>query len=233
MKLLTFLALVVTDILLCQGKVDNACGCESDLLVSLNANSISKSWRLAFRGTANIGIPVLPAYMNGTGILENVDPHCKMVKKPWNCASHYRNNEVFDNWNTVSEVAFVVYSNYTVVKEILFDAVGSTYMNWFDKSRVKFSSWDSLNTATTNFFSIKGETQFNDTVSRTFYINRNYGGCPADAGWFVVIDRANGKCGWEKFTTFPVFKYADSYNEENWTNGKVAYADVMAVYVNC
>ncbi|XP_059149497.1 uncharacterized protein LOC131936503 [Physella acuta] len=233
MKLLTFLAVVVTDILLCQGKVDNACGCENDLLLCVKAISKSKSWRLAFRGTANIGIPVLPAYMNGTGVPENVDPRCKMVKKPWNCASHYRNNEVFDNWNNVSEVAFVVYSNYTVVKEILFDAVGSTYMNWFDKSRVKFSSWDSLNTANTNFFSIPGHILYDTPVSRSFFINGIYGGCSLDVGWFVALDMAKGYCDWEKVPTFPVFKYADSYHEENWTNGKVANADVIAVYVNC
>lgn len=47
---------------------------------------------------------------------------------------------------------------------------------------------------------------------RTFFINRNYGGCQVDAGWFVVIDSGNSyMCcpyQWSDTGTTPAFIYS-------------------------
>ncbi|XP_059165092.1 uncharacterized protein LOC131947788 [Physella acuta] len=191
----------------------------------------TNEWKLAFRGTANVGKSVFAAYKNGTGIPSEVEPGCKQVTEPLPCSNHYRNKEVFDNWDRVEKVAFIVYSNYTKVKEILFDGSGSTYMDWFDKTRVKFSTWNQIKTDVTNVFSIEGNILPVKAVKRTFFINNFYGGCPADRGWFVAIDRAGGHCNWEKTSTFPVFKYARQNQAENWNTGDVGIADVFAIFV--
>ncbi|XP_059149545.1 uncharacterized protein LOC131936529 isoform X2 [Physella acuta] len=248
MKLLTFLAVVVTDILLCQAGEDyeeTACLDFKQLLLKQNKviNQMSQKfqkleakqrpmtgWTLAFRGTAYIGKSVYDAYTDGTGIPSEVEPGCKQVIDPLPCNNHYRNSEVFDNWGIVEEVAFVVYSNYQKVKEIIFDSTSTTYMNWFDKSKVKFSTWTRIKTDATNFFRILGDNQ----LSRRFFINRVYSfsGCPEDRGWFVVVDKVEtGACKWEKADKLPVFKYSRPDGPENWNTGDVANADMFAIFV--
>ncbi|XP_059149531.1 uncharacterized protein LOC131936521 [Physella acuta] len=248
MKLLTFLALVVTDILLCQALGEDyeeaACLDCQQLLLKQNKiiNQLSvkiqrletrsatgEEWILAFRGTAYIGKSVYAAYKDGIGIPSEVEPGCKQVTKPLPCNNHYRNLNVFDNWDKVNEVAFVVYSNYTKVKEILFDGTSTNYMTWFDKSKVKFSTWKQIKTDITNVFSIVGH--ISPDLMRTFFVNNVYGGCPADKGWFVAVDRADGACAWEKASRFPVFKYSRQSSPENWTTGDVANADMFAIFV--
>ncbi|XP_059154632.1 uncharacterized protein LOC131940081 isoform X2 [Physella acuta] len=189
----------------------------------------SKEWTLAFRGTAYIGKSVYAAYKNGTGIPSEVEPGCKQVASPLPCNNHYRNSEVFDNWDRVKEVAFVVYSNYTRVGDILFDGQDSTSISWFNKSRVLFTTWKQIKTDFTNFFSIEGNNVPEN--HRAFFINSNYNGCPGDKGWFVAVDSANSYCPWEKFKSFPVFKYSRQNGPQNWTNGDVAIADMFAVFV--
>ncbi|XP_059179703.1 uncharacterized protein LOC131958604 [Physella acuta] len=190
----------------------------------------SGEWTLAFRGTAYIGKSVYAAYKNGTGIPSEVEPGCKQVTSPLPCSNHYRNSEVFNNWDRVKEVSFIVYSNYKRVKEILFDGTSTTYMTWFDKSKVKFSTWTKIKTDTTNMFSIAGDIR--PIISRVFFINNVYGGCPGDKGWFVAVDKAEtGACAWEKADKLPVFKYSRQSSPENWNTGDVAIADMFAIFV--
>ena len=66
------------------------------------------------------------------------------------------------------------------MKELKFNAKGSDKLNWFD-----------LRSQPKNYFSIFGEPAH----GRRFFINRNYGGCHADAGWLVVTGHI---CSWEK-----------------------------------
>ncbi|XP_059149546.1 uncharacterized protein LOC131936530 [Physella acuta] len=249
MKLLMYLAVVVTDILLCQATGEDyeetACLDCQQLLLKQNKiiNQLSqkfqkfeakpatgKEWTLAFRGTAYVGKSVYAAYKDGTGIPSEVEPGCKQVTAPLPCNNHYRNSEVFDNWDRVNEVAFVVYSNYKRVKEILFDGTSTTYMTWFDKPKVKFSTWTKVKTETTNIFGIAGDIRPN--LSRAFFINNVYGGCPADKGWFVAVDKSEtGSCAWEKADRLPVFKYSRQSSPENWNTGDVANADMFAIFV--
>ncbi|XP_059154526.1 uncharacterized protein LOC131940008 [Physella acuta] len=151
------------------------------------------------------------------------------VTAPLPCNNHYRNSEVFDNWDRIKEVAFIVYSNYTRVGDILFDGQDSTSISWFDQSRVLFATWKQIKTDATNYFSIEGDVR--PELTRTFFINSNYNGCPEDKGWFVAVDRTNGICPWEQSRTFPVFKYSRQNEPQNWTNGDVAIADMFAVFV--
>ncbi|XP_059165091.1 uncharacterized protein LOC131947787 [Physella acuta] len=238
MKLLTFLTLVVT-VLGDESSVCFNCQQTFELINQLSAkgqcqktkSASGEDWTLTFRGTAYIGKSVYEAYKDGTGIPSEVEPGCKQVTEPLPCTNHYRNKEVFDNWDRVEKVAFIVYSDYKKVHEILFDGSRSTYMDWFDKTRVKFSTWNQIKTDVTNFFSIEGQIVPGVALMRTFFVNSIYDGCPNDKGWFVAIDRAGGFCDWEKTSTFPVFKYARQNQAENWNTGDVGIADMFAIFV--
>ena len=46
-----------------------------------------------------------------------------------------------------------------------------------------------------------------------------YGGCPEDAGWFVVSDVIGSKpCPWEKSKDYPQFLYTKNGKVEKWSN---------------
>ncbi|CAL1535283.1 unnamed protein product [Lymnaea stagnalis] len=201
---------------------------KSDILCP---NNILKSqWKLAFRGTAGINKSMYSAYKDGTGIPVHVESGCQQLDSSLPCTHHYRNNDILDNWGTIDEVAFVLYKNNTKVKHVLFDGSGSTYLNWFDRNRVKDSSWTDLKTKPANYFSIIGETtpSYN---GRKFFINHSYNGCPNDIGWFVAIDNQNGVCPWEQNEALPVFLYAQGNEAVKWTAGKTSRADVLAIFV--
>lgn len=61
-----------------------------------------------------------------------------------------------------------------------------------------------------------------NTGRRTFFINMQYGGCNADAGWFMLkdYDATSGCAEWDVNSGTPYFFYADSTNYENWSSGK-------------
>ena len=44
--------------------------------------------------------------------------------------------------------------------------------------------------------------------ARSFYINQNYGGCPVDAGWMVVLDPHHYCCTRDNLPNKPVFFYS-------------------------
>ncbi|CAL1546478.1 unnamed protein product, partial [Lymnaea stagnalis] len=123
------------------------------------------------------------------------------------------------------------YKHNTKVKHVLFDGSGSTYLNWFDRNRVKDSPWIDLKTKSANIFSIAGEASPSYNLIRKFIIHHSYSGCPNDVGWFVAIDNQNVYCPWEKNNAFPMFLYAEGNEAVKWTGGKTNQADVLAIFV--
>ena len=77
------------------------------------------------------------------------------------------------------------------MKELKFNAKGSDKLNWFSFSRLSQSPWSDIKSEPKNYFSIVGEPSHD----RRFFINRNYGGCSADAGWMLVSGPVF--CTWE------------------------------------
>ncbi|XP_013091464.2 uncharacterized protein LOC106075092 isoform X2 [Biomphalaria glabrata] len=198
------------------------CKCDEDAV-------LQNEWKLAFRGTSGTRQSVYYAYKDGLGIPSSIESGCKQVGKPLACSSHYRNDLILDNWNGISEVALALYKNDVRVHHVIFDAAGSTYMNWLDKARVKSSSWSDLPTSVANIFSIAGHQDA--SLRRTFFLNKSYGACPNDSGWFVAIDNENGGCSWEKNAALPFFKYATGSTALNWNDGNIGRADYFAVLV--
>ena len=75
------------------------------------------------------------------------------------------------------------------MKELKFNAKGSDKLNWFSLSRLSQSPWSDIKSEPKNYFSIVGKPK----DYRHFFINRNYGGCSADAGWMLV---SGSLCSW-------------------------------------
>ena len=89
-----------------------------------------------------------------------------------------------------------LYENGTLKIELLFNASKSNPVDWFSLERLITSPWSDIHTEPKNFFSIKGDCYGDGFDCRSFYMNRNYGGCDQDAGWLVAT--SNQYCDWEK-----------------------------------
>ncbi|XP_021353718.1 neurogenic locus notch homolog protein 1-like [Mizuhopecten yessoensis] len=109
----------------------------------------------------------------------------------------------------------------------VFDAHGADKNSWFTKARVLYSSWNDLGpTSTTNYDSIDGHQPH----GRDFYMNRNYGGCQSDAGWFIVSEVASYACSWEtKSNIKPYYLYSDAAGYELSDNQVLADVFVISV----
>ena len=83
---------------------------------------------------------------------------------------------------------------------IFFNSTNSDNINWFSETRVTDSPWTDLNTEPHYRFSIEG-----CCGSRDFYIVRNHGGCPEDAGWLPTTSTG---CDWEKKYTETTILYS-------------------------
>ena len=86
----------------------------------------------------------------------------------------------------------VLYTGAASQKELLFNAVGTDKLNWFSVDKLVSSSWTDIKSERRNYFSIQGGCSGGNC--RSFFINRNYGGCEVDAGWLVT---AGVWCSWE------------------------------------
>ncbi|KAI8478075.1 hypothetical protein Bbelb_441960, partial [Branchiostoma belcheri] len=109
--------------------------------------------------------------------------------------THYK-CPVVDQWESlnIQRVKVVLESSEGNV-ELIFNGTNTDKFNWFSKSRLLSSPWNDVNTEPQNVFSIEGVPN----EKRSFYINRNWGGCLQDAGWLVVADGGPlVQCEWER-----------------------------------
>ena len=60
------------------------------------------------------------------------------------------------------------------------------------------------------------------SLDRKFFVNRSYGGCPNDYGWFVVVDKYQA-CDWEKKGPVPIFLFTRENTRRNWNTGKMLF----------
>ena len=91
----------------------------------------------------------------------------------------------------------VVYKNSKEQLVLRFNAVSSTYMDWFSNTRLLESPWDDIAGSTFNYFVIEGPCWNNEC--RAFHINFYYESCPKDEGWLSVSSTGDTDgCQWEK-----------------------------------
>ncbi|XP_061171154.1 uncharacterized protein LOC133180700 [Saccostrea echinata] len=185
---------------------------------------------LMLRATSGVGFSVRDTWL---GTLSPPPPQdgCKSMASAV-CTTHYRNPKI-DLWETlsISEVMIELYKNGSRVMFMTFNGTGSNLESWMSSSRLLTSSWTTLS-PTRNFiyFSVKGD----QPCSRVFLILQNYGGCPKDAGWFVVLDPISSDCcpgEWSDLSKKPKFVYSALDNVARYQSTDVDFADVMAVFV--
>lgn len=134
-------------------------------------------------------------------------------------------------WSAFTEVRVEILTGTVATKFIEFDAIGSTPTDWFSAGRHTTSSWTDLPTdpnwdgsAQGRFFSI------DPGGSRKFYVNRTWGGCPADRGWLMIS--FTDFCPWERRTTQPnEILYSVGPTEALWNDvNQVGYGDAFLIW---
>ena len=108
-----------------------------------------------------------------------------------------------------------------------FNGAGTDRSNWFRAATLLASTWTDIAAAGQNFFQIQGAGNY----GRHWFVNRNYGGCPADTGWLVVNGASERTCDWSTRLPAVSIMYARGTTTQNWNDyPNIGIADVMAVY---
>ncbi|XP_061193477.1 uncharacterized protein LOC133201704 [Saccostrea echinata] len=194
--------------------------------------SLSIGWTLVFHAVKGNGQNVRVAWDNGSIAGCTPDLGCipgGFKLENWRNNGKHLRSPLIDQWNSLNIVKIrVVFGGLGKTLAFLeFDGSGSNKEDWFSKSRLLHSSWSDLKSSShTNFFSMNGH---NADLKRHFFINKQYGECPNDIGWLVVIDRIP-VCPWENKGDYPLFLYSKSLTASNW-NHDTGSADVMNVYI--
>ncbi|XP_076463578.1 uncharacterized protein LOC143295821 [Babylonia areolata] len=191
-------------------------------------------YTLAFRLTPGIGQSSYDTYTkvghnDDDPLVRRVLPAgCLTVDGSLPCDRHYR-SKVLDLWDRlrVEKARVAVYVNRSEVAFFEFNAVGSDYINWFQKERLASSSYTDLFTEPKNFCSVKAYN-----IYRRFYVSRNHGGCAVDRGWLIVWDTADTcRPVWGADPPYPVIGYMHGNTNQLWTSQYVRHADVLAIWV--
>ncbi|XP_052073521.1 uncharacterized protein LOC127711490 [Mytilus californianus] len=138
----------------------------------------------------------------------------------------HRRNPIIDHWadTHITMVKVELYKEDVQVVWMTFNAQNTDNLNWFSKKNFYQSSFTDLSPCSkTNYFSAIGQT----INARRFFINKNYGGCANDNGWFCIKERKD-TCKWSQFNKYPVFMYTK--NERNWTKDAVT-ADTLVISI--
>ncbi|XP_019633508.1 PREDICTED: uncharacterized protein LOC109476932 [Branchiostoma belcheri] len=139
---------------------------------------------------------------------------------------------VVDQWESLNiQRVKVVLESSEGNRELIFDGRNTDRFNWFSKSRLLSSPWNDISAEPQNVFSIEGSQH----VKRSFHINRNWGGCPQDAGWLAVADIGpRGICEWERAPEdqLPYIRFSKTTGYANYNGGDIATADRMVIYID-
>ena len=97
-----------------------------------------------------------------------------------------------------------------VASDVVFKADGD-FETWFQRENIETSSlWGGFEVMDSP--DSRGGTNFtlSPVAYRSFYINRNWGGCENDAGWLMVtFSNGSSECWWEDWWGLPGFEAKD------------------------
>eukprot|EP00058_Branchiostoma_floridae_P027369 XP_002612860.1 hypothetical protein BRAFLDRAFT_67190 [Branchiostoma floridae] len=180
-----------------------------------------KEWLEVFSTVKGTGQRVYDAWSAGPGqqVLHNKCP-------------------VVEQWGSLNiQRVKVVLENSSGNVELVFNGTNTDKFNWFSKSNLLSSPWSDIYTETQNVFSIQGIQHSNIGIrSRSFYINRNWGGCDNDEGWLLVADLGqHGGCPWEIVPDdqLPYILFSQNEYVVNFHNGEnVGTAERMVIYID-
>lgn len=108
----------------------------------------------------------------------------------------------------------VLYTESNEKLVLIFDARATNNKNWFSADHLRHSPWQDIFTASKNFFSIAGSCIGDHLHCRTFFINHQYYGCQADAGWLMI--GGSGACPWEARFSGNSFQYSKVGTYVTW-----------------
>ncbi|XP_067032810.1 uncharacterized protein [Acropora muricata] len=186
-------------------------------------------WTMVFKIASGVSNKLVwDVYNSSVTANENVTAALNVTNQ---YKDHYKNRVIL-NWETfnAAQARVSLYKNSISQKELLFNASGTDKLNWFSVGQLISSSWPSIKTTPTNYFSIQGDCR--PGACRSFFINKSYNNCPRDFGW-LVGSTSSSWCNWE---TSAAHKFNILYSKVNpYTNWNVAenvgVADAMVVFL--
>ncbi len=187
-------------------------------------------WTLVYKlSQGNAGDPVAP--WSGDGALhEGEAAYLAPTPSPEIYKSAYADTFWNANGQTVAQVRMVLHDGTgAVLKDLRYDGTDSTKMNWIAHARLLYTPWSDHKSATPVYHSIEGHA----ALGRRFFLNKSYGSCPNDFGWFVAKhSTAAAECPWDTaLQPHLSLAYCDGDTACNWTSGAVEEAATLAIYV--
>ena len=177
-------------------------------------------WTLIYKKSAGVGSKPSDDFYSG-----NLNAGDATLMNKDKVSKDYANKIITTHWSKFSEARVELLVGGVAKKYLHYTITGTDKTNWYNQAHLISSSWTDIKSETKNYWSVVG-----DGVSgyRDFFINRNYNGCAADAGWVVVEGSGTPSCSWNIDNT-PRFATPNTY--QNWTTGSITNADAFLIMV--
>ncbi|XP_074662029.1 uncharacterized protein LOC141914673 [Tubulanus polymorphus] len=192
-------------------------------------------WELVFLADQGTGDVVYDKWVNPPSNPPCEDTSCACSwRQQLPCLNCTWKSDKVDAWANVKEVKVAYYTNCTEVAFIVFNAAGKDKMNWFDVTKVTSSSWTSLTSTSSALhpqFSLKGH----GSILRRFFAAKNYGGCPNDRFWMLVVDSgplSKHPCDYDHTpNVYPHFYYNPTGSASLVRAIQMPLADTFTIYI--
>lgn len=202
---------------------------EGECVIPVYCDMLGGGWTMVFKAVAGFNFNPMDYWKSEI----NYGEHSSAPLDLTNSYKPTYKNRLVNNWRMLSfkEVRVSLFTGGKEDVHMVFDGEGSDNQSWYAKEKIIETQWRDINTEKQNYFKLEGDqNQVYKDFSRTFYINRNYGGCHIDIGWFVVT--TNGVCAWEKRFPHNSFLYSKKNTMVNWNEyANVGSSEVLAVFV--
>ena len=118
----------------------------------------------------------------------------------------------------------MLYKAGTEVRFLMFNATGTSNINWFSQKQFISSSWTDLKTfhaSRFQYFHIYGRRK----VKRSFEITKKYEDCKKDSGWLVITSNTSEPyCEWARRNKITSIVYSANTQSANFNNyGKIRH----------
>ncbi|XP_064597573.1 uncharacterized protein LOC135464028 [Liolophura sinensis] len=164
-------------------------------------------WKRVFKAVQGNGRHVYRDFLTG-GAINAEDPRAKDISS----SLPFRDADILDNWCklNIRKVQIEVFESGVRKTWLTFNATLPDMKSWLSRDTLVASPYADITAPPYDkvgyFFSVDGH----DIVTRRFFINRNYNGCPADCGYLAVVDPDGDPekiCPWDNLAEKPFFWY--------------------------